>query len=204
MGPLRRLHNPVFAAGARIGGPLRIALTRLALPLAVLTALAAPLRAEEQSLDDLFDRLRGAEAGEAMRIAREIEVQWSRSGSAAMDLLLQRGRDALDAGHAGLAVDHLTALIDHDPDFAEGWYARATAYAEAGRLGPAVSDIARTLTLNPRHYGALASLGQIFEELGKPEQALEVYRTALAIHPHLGGLSEAVKRLEGRVSGQDL
>ncbi len=121
-----------------------------------------------------------------------------------MDLLLQRGRDAMAAGDTDAAIDHLTALIDHAPDFAEGWNARATAYFQAGELGPSIGDIGHVLTLNPRHFGALSGLGMIFEQLEKPEKALEVYRAALTIHPHLGGVLESVKRLEAQVAGQEL
>ncbi|WP_349036057.1 tetratricopeptide repeat protein [Pseudotabrizicola sp. 4114] len=165
--------------------------------------LAAPVRAEEP-LDGLFDRLKTADDRAAARLEREIWNEWSKSGSSAMDLLLQRGRDAMAAGNTAEAIEHLTALTDHAPDFAEGWNARATAYYQARQLGPSVSDIARALTLNPRHFGALAGLGAIYEELDNPQKALEVYRAALAIHPNLRGVSDSAKRLEAKVAGTDL
>ena len=71
-------------------------------------------------------------------------------------------------------------------------------------FGPSIDDIAHTLSLNPRHFGALAGLGMIFEEIGKPEKALEVYRAALAIHPHMAAVLDSVKRLETETAGQDL
>jgi tetratricopeptide (TPR) repeat protein len=98
-------------------------------------------------------------------------------------------------GDPEMAGQHLTALVDHAPDFAEGWHARATAYYQTGDFGPAISDIGHVLTLNPRHFGALAGLGAIFEELDQPEKAIEVYRAALAINPNGMGLQEAVDRL---------
>ncbi|MCU0899130.1 MAG: tetratricopeptide repeat protein [Cypionkella sp.] len=155
-------------------------------------------------LDDLFDKLKSADARAASRLEREIWNEWSKSGSPAMDLLLQRGRDALANGDTTEAIGHLTALTDHAPDFAEGWNARATAFFQAGQFGPSIADIARTLTLNPRHFGAMAGLGAIYEELDNPEKALAIYRAALAIHPNLGGVSEAVERLEAEVAGTDL
>lgn len=161
-------------------------------------------RAQTAALDDLFTRLESSDAAEAGRIEREIWLEWSKSGSPSMDLLLQRGRDAMDAGDLPAAIEHLTALVDHAPDFAEGWNARATAYFMAGEFGPAVDDIRRTLSLNPRHFGALAGLGMIFEEIGKPEKALEVYQAALAIHPRLKDVLDSVKRLEIETAGQDL
>jgi tetratricopeptide (TPR) repeat protein len=191
------LHNCIVAALGR-------GLLAASLLLAALLVHAAPATAQTPELDALFERLQTAEAGEASRIEREIANEWSKSGSAAMDLLLQRGREALSEGETATAIDHFTALIDHAPDFAEGWNARATAYFQAGDYGPSVADIGRTLTLNPRHFGALSGLGMIFEQLDQPERALEVYRAALAIHPQMAAVREAVTRLETEVSGQDL
>lgn len=160
--------------------------------------------AQTERLDSLFDELQGADERAAARIEREIWNEWSKSGSAAMDLLLQRGRDAMAAGQTQAAIGHFTALTDHAPDFAEGWNARATAYFQAGQLGPSVNDIAQVLTLNPRHFGALSGLGMIFEQLEQPDKALEAYRAALAIHPRLQGVIEAVERLEAETAGTDL
>ena len=151
--------------------------------------------AQTADLDALFSQLKSADAQQAQKIEQEIWVEWSKSGSPAMDLLLERGRVAMAAGRPDLAVQHLTALVDHAPDFAEGWNARATAYFQTGDFGPAIADIGRVLTLNPRHFGALAGLGAIFEELGQPEKAIEVYGAALAINPHGTGLQEAIDRL---------
>ena len=168
-----------------------------------MTAQVVP--AQTAKLDDLFSRLQAtANTEEARRIEQEICIEWSKSGSAAMDLLLERGRRALDEGQTQLAVEHLTALTDHAPDFAEGWNARATAYYSLGQFGPAISDIGRTLELNPQHYGALSGLAIIFEALGQPEKALEVYRKVLEIDPHAEGVPEAVTRLEEATLGQGI
>jgi Flp pilus assembly protein TadD len=77
-------------------------------------------------------------------------------------------------------------------------------YFQMGEYGPSVNDIARTLTLNPRHFGALSGLGMIFEQMGDEGRALEAYRAALAIHPRLEGVNEAVERLELDAAGTEL
>lgn len=172
--------------------------------LVALFCLSIPLAAQTPAVETLLEDLKTADEGQAQRIEREIWNEWSKSGSPAMDLLLQRGRDAMEAGDTDAAIEHLTALTDHAPDFAEGWNARATAYYSAGQFGPSIEDIARTLTLNPNHFGALTGLGAILEELGQPEKALEAYRAALAIHPHLAGVLQSAERLETETAGQDL
>lgn len=163
-----------------------------------------PVSAQTTELDALFDKLLTADDRTAPRIEQDIWREWSRSGSPAMDLLLERGRKAMQQGDWAAAIEHLTALTDHAPDFAEGWNARATAYFQAGLYGPSIQDIRHVLALNPRHFGALAGFGAILEELDRPKEALEVYRAALAIHPHLAGVLESVKRLENDAAGQQL
>ena len=160
--------------------------------------------AQAVDMDALFSQLSEADERAASRLERQIWREWSKSGSSAMDLLLQRGRDAMSVGETGAAIEHFTALIDHAPDFAEGWNARATAYFQAGLYGPSVADIAQVLRLNPRHFGALTGFARILEETGKIDQALQVYEAALAIHPHLEGVREAVERLQQDAAGQEL
>lgn len=163
-----------------------------------------PIGAQAADVDGLLARLSDAKPREALRIEREISTEWSKSGSASVDLLLQRGREAMDEGDMVKAIGHLTAVTDHAPDFAEGWYALATAYHGAGQQGPAMAALSRALTLNPSNFNALAGLALILDEVERPKDALAAYRAALAIHPHLVGVSDAVKRLETKVAGTDL
>ncbi|WP_189413448.1 tetratricopeptide repeat protein [Neogemmobacter tilapiae] len=166
--------------------------------------LSGPVLADPVRLDDLFDQLKTADAEQAEKLERDILLEWSKTGSPAFDLLLERGGEAMAAGDFPTAIEHLTALIDHDPEFAEGYNARATAYYMAGEIGPSIADIRKTLSLNPRHFGAMMGFAMILEELEKPDEALEVYKAALAIHPHLSGVSEAIERLETAKSGQGI
>ena len=158
-------------------------------------------RAQTAELDALFDRLAEAGPEETPQIQGQIAAQWSRSGSAAMDLLLRRGADAMEAGDTGLAIQHLSALIDHAPEFAEGYNERATAFYTDGQVGPALADIRTALSLNPRHFGAMSGLAVILEELDRPEEALEVYGRILKIAPHAEGVVDAMDRLSVKLDG---
>lgn len=152
----------------------------------------------------LLDQLRNAGPQDAARIATQIKRSWMRSGSASADLLLKRGRDALQAKKPKVALEHLTALTDHAPDFAEGWHMRASALYQEKLYGPALEDLARVLALNPDHFEAIQGLGAIFEQLGDPKRAYEVYEQVLAIHPHHADVLEAMERLETKVKGPAL
>ena len=158
----------------------------------------------DSRLDDLFQQLQSATDAEAVNITEDIWREWSKSGSPALDFLLKRGEQAMAAGNPQDAVDHATALIENAPDFAEGYDLRATAYFQMGELGLAVGDISRVLALNPRHFGALAGLGAIFEQLNEPSKALEVYREALKINPHMADVKDAIARIDTQIGGQEL
>lgn len=165
---------------------------------------ASPVLADDDELDALFEGLQGADASAAMQIEGRIYEIWSQSGSPSMDLLLTRGRNALEEGDNIKAIRHFTALIDHAPDFAEGYNGRATAYFQVGRYGLSLDDIRQTLQLNPRHFAAMSGLALILEELGNEEDALSAWREVEKLHPNREGLQDAIKRLERSVEGEAL
>lgn len=163
-------------------------------------AAAAP---SAQDIDQLFAELAAPEGDAWIRAQSDIQRIWSRSGSAAMDLLYKRGEEALDAGDLAASIGHLTALTDHAPDFASGWYLRAVAYYLDGEFGPAVADLGMTLQLEPRHFIALTQLGGMLEETGDDKRALDAYRASLKINPHQQEAVDAVTRLEQKAAGTD-
>jgi tetratricopeptide (TPR) repeat protein len=159
---------------------------------------------EVAKLDQLFAELGQAESAQARKIANEIDLELSKSGSPAMDLLLKRGEDALDSGDLPAAIGHLTALTDHAPDFAEGWYARSLAYTHSGLYGPALADLERALALRPRHFRAIFGLGVILEELDQPKKALEAYRKVEALHPNYEDLGAFIDRVVRQLGGENI
>ncbi|MBW0156563.1 tetratricopeptide repeat protein [Sedimentimonas flavescens] len=162
---------------------------------------AVTAHSETTGLERYFAELADPDYPGWARAQSDIERAWSRSGSPAMDLLLKRGTEALDAGDLDAAIEHLTALTDHAPDFPEGWNARATAFFVAGRYGPALSDIAQTLRLEPRHWGALNGLGMILDDMEQPERALAAYRASFALNPHQQDVKDAIDMLEKALAG---
>ncbi|CUH63784.1 putative PEP-CTERM system TPR-repeat lipoprotein [Thalassovita gelatinovora] len=175
--------------------------------IAAIVTFSLPLRAQEtpsSPVSDLLQQLEQADPTDAKRIDREIKLEWDKSGSAAMDLLLKRGREAMERGDLQIAADHLTALTDHAPGFAEGWHQRASAWFRLGRYGLALSDLEQVLTLNPNHYEALFGMAVILEQLDRPELAYRAYTLVQQIYPHYVEAETALKRLETRVQGQTL
>ncbi len=181
---------------------MRVVLRFLNSAVTAFALLTAPAAMADE-LEDLFERLKAPELPEWEYVESQIVRVLSDSGSPAMDLLLRRGRAALDADRYDEAIEHFSALIDHAPDFAEAWNARATAFFAAGQIGPALSDVRKTLELEPRHFAAWQGLGILMTEMNRPELALRAFRQAAAIHPHRPDLKEALERLEREVGGQD-
>ncbi len=166
-----------------------------------------PLTAQTADLQDesaLLAALAEAEPAEARRLDKQLQRLWAKSGSASMDLLLQRGREAMEEEDTQAAIEHFTALTDHAPDFAEGWNARAAAYFNAELYGPALADLERALALNPNNYQAIFGLGSILEAFGDKERAYEAYERARAIHPNHEDVTNAMDRLRSDIEGEAL
>lgn len=170
--------------------------------------LVQPVAAQERDdpvdVSALLDQLSDPGEQRWRRIERQILREWGRSGSATVDFLFQRGQAALQAGRPEAAVSHLSAAIDHAPEFTEAWNARATAWYMMNRLGQSMSDIEVVLSREPRHFGALSGLGMILEQTERLEGARAAYEAAYAVHPHRPQIREALHRLELALAGQAL
>ena len=190
--------------------PLRRALKGLSRAIcagSVTFLLATPTAAQElpDDMDALLSLLAAeADPGEAGRLADEVLERWSHSGSATLDRLMRRGEDAMLAEDWPRAVAHLTAVIDHAPDFAAAWAERAEAFFMMDRYGAALADIEQVLILEPRHFGALAGLGIILDRLGSPDAALAAMRAAQLVYPAEENVAGAIERLEIQTGGRTL
>jgi len=169
--------------------------------------IAMPVYAEGDRaayLDGLFAELLAPETENWERVEQRILDEFSKSGSRTADLLLERGRDALEQEEYRIAVEHFTALTDHAPEFAEGWNGRATAFFHMEEFGLSIADISQTLALNPRHFEALTGLGLILERLEEYDAALAAYREAEALNPRRDIIQDGVERLVRQVEGRDI
>jgi tetratricopeptide (TPR) repeat protein len=140
----------------------------------------------------------------AKAIEDRIWALWMVSGSDTVDVLMSRVKEASDAENYTLAIRLLDAVIEIDPDFVEAWNRRATIFFLKKDYSSSLADIMHVLAQEPRHFGALAGLGTILEEVGDDRHALDAYRKALAVHPHLKGVAEHVKSLTDKVEGRNI
>src|SRR5262249_47520798 len=126
------------------------------------------------------------------------------AGGDTSNRLMSGAKPELEKKELDVALKLLNAIIDLQPDYAEAWNRRATIYFNNKDYGSAIADIHEVLAREPRHFGALAGLGTIMQELGDDKAALEAYRRALALHPKLEKIPEIVKRLTEKVEGREI
>ncbi|MBI1186522.1 MAG: tetratricopeptide repeat protein [Alphaproteobacteria bacterium] len=158
----------------------------------------------DPQLDRLFAELAAApDADEARAVEERIWARWRDSGSATVDVLLERAAQAESAGEAGLAVEFLSEASDLAPHFAEPWNRRAVLAYDQQDFAGAISAINETLKREPRHFGALTGLGLIYEDLGRTRSALRAYRAALEVHPYFEEARRGVRRLEPLIDGAE-
>jgi tetratricopeptide (TPR) repeat protein len=158
-----------------------------------------------QNLDKLFEALKLAPTDESAKfVENRIWALWLSSGGDTAGLLMSRVKTAVDGKDYDLAVKLLTAIIDIRPDYVEAWNRRATVLYMKKDFAAALTDIREVLAREPRHFGALSGLGMILQELGDDKHALDAFRRALAVHPHLERIPDLVKKLTEKVEGRDI
>lgn len=158
-----------------------------------------------KNLDFLFEALKAApDADSAKLVESRIWALWLVSGSDTADLLMSRVKTAIDGKDTNLAIELLNAVIGLRPDYVEAWNRRATLFFASKDYGKSLGDIREVLAREPRHFGALSGLGIIMQELGEDKLALEAFRRALAVNPHLPKIPEFVKTLAEKVEGRDI
>jgi tetratricopeptide (TPR) repeat protein len=165
----------------------------------------APKGDRGRNIDFLFDALKAApDADIAKQVENRIWAIWLASGSDTADLLMSRVKAAIEGKDTRLAIQLLGSIIEIKPDYVEAWNRRATLFFALKDYGRAMTDIQEVLNREPRHFGALAGLGMILEEVGEDKQALEAFRKAVAINPHMQKIPEHVKALAETVEGRDI
>ena len=205
---------------------MRMRIPSLVLAAAIAAALSAPLPAAAQSgrwmepptnapsirrgerlhnLDFLFEALKLAPSEDvAKSISDRIWGIWLGSGGDTTNLLITRVRTAMESKDFDLAVQLLDGMIEFKPEYVEAWNQRATVYFMKKDYTRALADLAQVLAREPRHFGALFGVGVIMQEFGDDRRALEVYRRALALDPHMKRVPELVKTLTEKVEGREI
>ncbi len=171
----------------------------------VLLATAALAGQTDHRLDALFDRLQTTDSeAEAAALTSQVWAIWHQSDSALVNAFMSDGIEEMSRRNYKEALAAFNKVVEADPDFAEGWNKRATVYYLMGEYVASVRDIERTLTLEPRHFGALSGLGLIYLALGEDSAALKAFEAALKVNPHLPGARAHAAELRRHLHGKPI
>jgi len=196
----------VAAASSAAAGPREDALTALVDRGDVeARRRAAATLAETGTMADapaLLTALRDIDARVRALAERALWDVWSRSGNDEVDHLLRAGITEMQHGQLDASIDTFTEVIRREPDFAEGWNKRATAYYLVGEYRKSAADCDEVLKRNPAHFGALSGYGMIWLRLDEPARALERFEQALAVNPNLESVRETIDALRELVIQQ--
>jgi tetratricopeptide (TPR) repeat protein len=158
-----------------------------------------------KGLDFLFGALKAApDEASARHVEARIWAVWMQTPSDTAALLMTRAKAAMDAKNIDVALKLLDSVVKLRPDYVEAWNRRATLYYLKSDYRHSLEDIQQVLIREPRHFGALAGLGMIMQDIGDDKRALEAFRKALAVNPHLEKVPELVKSLTEKVEGRDI
>jgi tetratricopeptide (TPR) repeat protein len=141
------------------------------------------------ALDVLFAQLAASgDLAEALSTEDRIWDAWMHHPHRAAAQVLQLATRDIAARRYDIAETRLSALVRSDPEFAEAWHKRATLYYLLGRDEECLSDIRRTLELEPRHFAAILHFVEILVAGGKEAAAADVRFACFAVlrlHPNL-------------------
>jgi len=168
----------------------------------VLSMPSAEARQDDPRLKDLFAELKTATSSfEARVIETKVWKIWIENGDPRIDALMDRGMNAMSVDDTETALAAFSEVVRLDDSFAEGFNKRATVEFMRHDFAASVADIERTLALEPRHFGALAGLGQVFLAMNDKPAALKAFEAALAIDPRLESVQKAVTELKQQLQG---
>lgn len=158
-----------------------------------------------RGLDFLFGALKVApDEASAKHVEGRIWALWTSTRSDTTSLLMARVRAAIEKKQPDVAIKLLDSVVKLKPDYVEGWNRRATLHFLQNDYEKSLLDIREVLAREPRHFGALAGLGMIMQEYGDEKRALDAYRKALEINPHLSNVPDRVKTLTEKVEGRPI
>ena len=141
-------------------------------------------RDDTVTLDTLFAELEKATSlAEAQRVERIIWAKWHWHKIPRLSQKLKLGTTYLQENNFKKALYIFNKIIKEAPALSEAYNKRATTYFLMKKYDKSLMDIKVTLTLEPRHFGALSGMGLIFMNRGDFQRALVAFTAVLKIYP---------------------
>lgn len=141
---------------------------------------------QHRRLDTLFDALSRAKSEvEALGHEREIWRIWTDPTDTDLRGKMDKAIESIEQKDYAKSIILLDDIIDKHPKYAEAWNQRALVHFQLENFDESLSDIAATLKLEPRHFGALSGRGIIHYERGEKKLAEQAILRAMRYHPYV-------------------
>ena len=163
----------------------------------------------ESELNNLFKQLKNSQATQAIEIENKIWKIWTthptedRKGYRLTELLDQ-GSLLIDRRQLKKAYEIFSQIITADSEWSEAWNKRATVLYLMKQYESSLDDINITLTLEPRHFGALTGQALNYIELKQYEKAIESYKAAQKIYPVIDTAKKMIPQLQKLINDQTI
>lgn len=168
-------------------------------------ALALSLVGSPECVSPLARQLRHADAVVNQMAEHALWSIWFRGGTPEANAMIAQGAEAMAQKRLAEAEGHFTDAVLCCPDFAEAYNQRAIVRYLREHFEASLNDCREAARLEPTHFGAWAGMGHCLAQSGNLDEAVQCYRQALRINPHLDCVAELVSELENieRVEADD-
>ena len=161
---------------------------------------ATSMNDQQTRLNELFEQLKTAQSPTEIELLQaDIWRVWLETGQPESDQWMAQGITAMSDQDYDEAIEHFSQIIEEQPDYAEGWNKRATAYYLRGNYKASIDDIEQTLAREARHFGALSGLVSIYRTIGDDRAALRTLEKLAAIMPTNEMVQQQIQQLRGEL-----
>ena len=141
----------------------------------------------------LSARNRFAEAAVQFVESHELKTSWQAADFA--------GYSYQRSGEPSQAEHWFTIALQENPALANAWFGLAQIRLEQHRPDDAIAFLEKALAIQPDADGYHYALGTALEQVSRPSDALEAYKTELQLHPYQTGARKAIEHLETTMPG---
>lgn len=151
---------------------------------------------QKEELKHWFELLKKVSTEEeAKKIEKKIWKVWTYCNPQEINILMERGCDALTKKSYTKAIKLFSQVIAKNPSYAEAWNKRGLTYYLKGCFKQAEEDSKQTLLLEKRHFGALSCLASIYLMIGHFKGVFRVFHQLERIYPQREDIREQIQTL---------
>jgi tetratricopeptide (TPR) repeat protein len=148
----------------------------------------------------LFNKLQQADS---VREARLVEAKimhiWNLSGDESIDQRMGLSDNAMRMRSFDKALEIVMSVTEERPEFSEGWNLQATILFFMGRYEESLESVERTLTLEPRHFGAMIGKGDMLVRQGKFKEARVTLQRVMKVYPLHQRVIQRLERIDDAI-----